>query len=62
MILRNDFRWGFMRKKMRKQKQYGCELAENRGQFANKLVMISPANNYEIWWIDRSVNYLSNAF
>ena len=29
-----------MRKEMGKQKECGCELAENRDYFANKLVMI----------------------
>jgi len=36
---------------MEKQKQCGCELAENRGHFANALVMIGPAENYGFWWV-----------
>ena len=40
----------------------GWEVTENRGTFANKLVMIIPAQNYDFWWLDRSVSYLSNAF
>jgi len=52
MILTNDFRWGFIWKEMRKQKQCDCKLAENKGHFANKLVMIGPAKNYNFWWVD----------
>ena len=56
MILRNDFRWGFMWKEMEKQKHCGCELAENMGHFANQLVRISKAKNSIFRrWIDQLV-------
>jgi len=47
---------------MRKQKQCGYELVENRGHFANKLAMISPVKNYDFWWVDRTVSWISNYF
>jgi len=37
-------------------RQCGCEQTENRGLFANKLVMIGPAKNCDFGWVDKSVN------
>jgi len=34
-------------KREEKARQCGCELTENRGLFANKLVMISPDKYYD---------------
>jgi len=47
-------------KKGGKQKECGCEQAENKGHFAIKLVLVGPTKNCDFWWIDRSVSYLSN--
>jgi len=49
-------------KRRGRQKQCGCEQAENKGEFAIKLVMISPPKKINFCWIDRSLSYLSNAF
>jgi len=44
-----------MGKNRRKRKQWGLKMAENRGEFEIKLVMIGPLKNYVIWWVDMSV-------
>jgi len=42
-------------KKRRKQKQRGLEMAENRGKFDTKLVIIGPLQNYDFGWVDGSI-------
>ena len=37
-------------------------MAENKGDFEIKLVMIDPLKNYDFWWVNTSVCYLSNVF
>jgi len=38
-----------MGEKNEERNDCGFEMAENRRKFANKLVMLSPAKNYEFW-------------
>ena len=40
----------------------GWKILENRASFVIKLVIISPLKNYDFWWIDSSVCWLSGAF
>jgi len=55
MILRNDLSWGFVWKEGEKLKQWGMEISENRAYFEIKLIMIDPLQNYDFWWVDRSL-------
>jgi len=42
-------------KREKEARQCGCELIENRGLFANKLVTIGLAKNYDFWLVSRFV-------
>jgi len=40
----------------------GWKILENRAGFVIKLVIIGPLKNYNFWWVDRSLCYLSDVF
>jgi len=45
-----------------KAKTERLKISKNRTEFGIQLVMISPRENYDFWWLDISICYLSNGF